>query len=136
MERGCQGDLTSFVDSSCGAEVHRGRSVPTDAGMVMDVVVFVEEPSRKVRASPSVANDFGKSCRHSRVLNWASENGLSLETLGRECDRVTPRKVRSSETSPEVIAVPRNLKLFWRRQHNDAYVNNAAPLLRQASEQN
>ena len=43
-----------------------------------------------------------------RVLNCASENGLSLLTRGRECERVTPRSASSAETGLEVIEVPRS----------------------------
>ena len=46
-----------------------------------------------------------------RVRGWrncASENGLSLLTLGREWDRVTPRSASSAETGLEVIEVPRS----------------------------
>ena len=42
------------------------------------------------------------------VLNWLSEYGLSLETLGRELLLVTPRSASSNATGLEVIQVPRS----------------------------
>lgn len=75
--------------------------------MRVNVVVLVEE-SFQEHSCISVANDLGKSCKYFIVLNCASENGLSFDTLGRECDRTMPRLVSSSGTNPEVIEVPRS----------------------------
>jgi hypothetical protein len=41
-------------------------------------------------------------------LKWASENGLSLETCGRECVLETPRSAKRSATDFDVIDVPRH----------------------------
>ena len=46
--------------------------------------------------------------RITRIMNWDSENGLSLLTRGREWERVTPRSASSAETGLEVIEVPRS----------------------------
>ena len=67
-----------------------------------------KKPAQNSRACASEANDVGKSGRYFRVLNWASENGLSLLTRGREWERVTPRSASSAETGLEVIDVPRS----------------------------
>jgi hypothetical protein len=40
---GGEGVLPGLVDRSGGAEVHRGRGVPGDPGMPVNVVVLVEE---------------------------------------------------------------------------------------------
>ena len=50
----------------------------------------------------------GNSGRYLSVLNWASENGLSLETCGRLWVRVMPRSARSRATGLEVIDGPRS----------------------------
>ncbi len=41
-------------------------------------------------------------------MNWASENGLSLDTCGREWDWVTPRSASRNATGFEVIDEPRS----------------------------
>ena len=48
----------------------------------------------------------GKSGRYFRVLNWASEYGLSLEVCGRDSDLVTPRSASSRATGVLVIDGP------------------------------
>ena len=50
----------------------------------------------------------GKAGRYLRVLNCASENGLSLETCGRAWVLVTPRSASKRATGLEVIAGPRS----------------------------
>jgi hypothetical protein len=66
---------------------------------------------QKVRASCRLPKRSGNSGRDLRVLNWASENGLALDTWGRLWVRVTPRSARNSATVLEVIDVPRSA---WR----------------------
>ena len=66
---------------------------------------------QKTRASSRLPKRAGKSGRYFSVLNWASENGLSLETWGREWLRVTPRSASNSATGLLVIDVPRSA---WR----------------------
>jgi len=43
-----------------------------------------------------------------RVLNWASEYGLSFEQRGREWERHTPRSIIISDTGFDVIEPPRS----------------------------
>ena len=50
----------------------------------------------------------GKPGRYFRVLNCASEYGLSLEVCGRESDLVTPRSASSRATGLLVIEGPRS----------------------------
>src|SRR5450759_405952 len=64
--------------------------------------------AKKPRASARQPKRSGKVGLYFRVLNQASEYGLSLETFGRECDLVTSRSDRSAATVLEVIDVPRS----------------------------
>jgi len=41
---GGQGGLAGFVDGVGGAEVDRCRGVPADAGVAVNMVIFIEEP--------------------------------------------------------------------------------------------
>src|ERR1700755_118242 len=50
----------------------------------------------------------GNSGPYFKVLNNDSEYGLSLDTRGRECDRVTSRSASSAATVLLVIDVPRS----------------------------
>ena len=43
MVGGSQGGLAGFVDGIGGAEVDRCRGVPADAGMAVNMVIFIEE---------------------------------------------------------------------------------------------
>ena len=62
------------------------------------------------------ANRAGKPGRYFRVLNCASEYGLSLETCGREWDWVIPRSASSSATGLDVMELPRSAwRLSWPR---------------------
>src|SRR3954468_6951300 len=60
------------------------------------------------RAWARDANRSGKTGAYFNVLNQASLYGLSLDTFGRECDRVTARSSSSSATDFDVIEVPRS----------------------------
>jgi hypothetical protein len=51
--------------------------------------------STKDRAWARLAKRSGNRGVCLRVLNWASENGLALDTWGREWERVTPKSARS-----------------------------------------
>src|SRR3989304_514215 len=62
---------------------------------------------QNVSASSDAPTRAGKSGRYLRVLNWASEKGLSSETWGRECEGTTPRVASSRATGWEVIDGPR-----------------------------
>src|SRR6266851_995915 len=100
--------LPGLVDRAGGTEVDRGRGVPGDPGMPVNVLYSWKKPAQNWRARASEAKDAGNSGRYFRVLNCASENGLSLLTRGRECERVTPRSVSSADTGLDVIDVPRS----------------------------
>ena len=84
-----EGDLARVVDGAGGAEVNRRWGVPSDPRVAKDVVVCqlysAKNPSQNRRASWTLVKDPGKSCRYFIVLNWASENGLSLLTRGVWC---------------------------------------------------
>ena len=51
-------------------------------------------------AAKSDPNRSGNSGPYCSVLNNDSENGLSFDTRGRECERVTSRSARSGRDSP------------------------------------
>src|SRR6188508_659038 len=63
---------------------------------------------QKARASLIEAKRSGKPGRYFKVLNCASEYGLSLETWGREWVFVTPRSASRNATGLEVIEEPRS----------------------------
>src|SRR3972149_2360561 len=72
------------------------------------VLYQVKNGWQKARASSALPKRSGNSGRDLRVLNGASESGLSLETCGRLWVRVMPRSARSRATAFEVIDVPRS----------------------------
>src|SRR5437660_5402 len=55
---GGEGVLPGLVDGAVGAEVHRRRGVPGDAGMTVNVVVLMEETSAEL-AGVGVDVDLG-----------------------------------------------------------------------------
>src|SRR5271163_4576976 len=59
-------------------------------------------------ASQSDPKRSGNAGPYFKVLNSDSEYGLSLDTRGRECDRVTSRSASSAATVLLVIDVPRS----------------------------
>src|SRR6202453_3165237 len=59
-------------------------------------------------ASQSDPKRSGNAGPYFNVLNNDSEYGLSLDTRGRECDRVTSRSASSAATVLLVIEVPRS----------------------------
>src|SRR6188768_1859006 len=63
---------------------------------------------QKARAASIEAKRSGKPGRYFKVLNCASEYGLSLETWGREWVLVTPRSASRKATGCEVIEDPRS----------------------------
>src|SRR5207302_11230436 len=63
---------------------------------------------QKVRASSMEAKRPGNSGQYLRVLNWASEKGLSSETWGLEWDLVIPRSASRKATGLEVMDEPRS----------------------------
>src|SRR5271163_2962855 len=65
-------------------------------------------------ASQSDPKRSGNAGPYFNVLNNDSEYGLSLDTRGRECDRVTSRSASSAATVLLVIDVPRMLSCVSR----------------------
>src|SRR6266498_2930638 len=63
---------------------------------------------QKALASSMEVKRSGKPGRYFKVLNWASEYGLSLETCGREWVFVTPRSASRNATDLEVMELPRS----------------------------
>src|SRR5437588_8225092 len=59
-------------------------------------------------AFPTDPNRSGNSGPYFKVLNSDSEYGLSFDTLGLECDRVTSRSASRAATVLLVIDVPRS----------------------------
>src|SRR6266516_1069213 len=68
----------------------------------------VKNSRQNARASSMERNRSGNSGRYLRVLNWASEYGLSFEVWGRECDLVTPRSARRNATGLDAWEDPRS----------------------------
>src|SRR5258708_5048549 len=64
--------------------------------------------TQKARASSMLLNRAGKAGRYFSVLNWLSEDGLSLETYGREWLLVMPRSASKNATGLDVIEEPRS----------------------------
>src|SRR4051794_19359198 len=68
----------------------------------------VTNSAMNARAWARDANRSGKTGAYFNVLNQASLYGLSFDTFGRECDRVTSRSSSRSAIDFEVIEVPRS----------------------------
>ena len=83
------------ADLGGGAVVHGGWGVEPDAGVAVFVVVVGEERLAERSGVLDRAEDPGNAGQYLRVLNPASEYGLSFETCGREWERATPRSTRS-----------------------------------------
>ena len=75
------------ADGHRGAVVYGGGGVQADAGVPVDGVVVGEELLAERAASASEPKRSGKTGQYFRVLKFASEYGLSLDTRGRECER-------------------------------------------------
>src|SRR5665647_2072904 len=94
----------------CQAVVDVGRAVQADAGMAVFVVVPLNIISQEASSVGQGAETLGEGRgAYFKVLNQASEYGLSLETLGRECDLVTSKSDSSAATVLDVIDVPRTV---------------------------
>ena len=89
-ERRVERRLPDGEDLADPTVVHRCRRQIREPGMMMLVVVPGEELAQ-ARALLVGRKRSGNSGRYFRVLNWLSENGLSLETWGRLWVLVTPR---------------------------------------------
>src|SRR5438552_14490751 len=68
----------------------------------------LKKPRQKARPSSMEPKRSGNSGRYLRVLNWASEYGLSLEQWGREWLLMTPRSANRRATVFEAMDVPRS----------------------------
>ena len=79
-----EGGLPAGLDLGHGVEVDRGRGVHADPGVAMLVVVGGEEPVTERACIGEGAEPVGKAGTYLRVLNCASEYGLSFEHRGRE----------------------------------------------------
>src|ERR1700682_5007986 len=64
--------------------------------------------TQKARASSYDSKRSGNSGRYLSVLNWLSENGLSLETWGRLCDLMIPKAASSWATVCDFMDGPRS----------------------------
>jgi hypothetical protein len=95
-------------DRRRGAVVDDGRREQSEPNVVVLGVVPGEEPLAERPGVLDPPNRSGNSGRYLSVLNCASENGLSFDTRGRACVRVTPRSANSSATGLDVIDIPRS----------------------------
>ena len=93
-----------LTDTSGESVMHRCRRVQPEARVAMLVVVPREEVPAESAAIFDAPEAVGKFGRYFIVLNCDSENGLSLETCGRECDFVTPMSAIRYATDLLVIA--------------------------------
>ncbi len=90
------------------ALVNDSRAHEADPGVAALMVVPVDDLTAEgVRLIQRVETS-GEPGPVLRVLNCASENGLSLDTWGRECVLVTPRSASRNATDFETIAWPRS----------------------------
>jgi hypothetical protein len=91
------------------AVVDVSGDVQPDPGVVVLVVVGGDElVEERARAWVREPNRSAKTGRYFSVLNSDSLYGLSLLTLGRECERVTFRSASRAATVLDVIEVPRS----------------------------
>lgn len=103
-----QGGLALVPHQFSGAEVDRGRGIPTDPGMAVLRVVIPDESLAPGMGLADRGERLRESPLYLTVLKCASLTGLPLLVLGRQCDRVTPRSVSNTDTDFEVIEVPRS----------------------------
>lgn len=66
-------------------------------------VYHLKKSTQCMRAYSIEPNPLRKSGRYFRILNSASDYGLSLETCGLECIFMIPRSARSNATGLEVV---------------------------------
>jgi hypothetical protein len=105
---GGQGGLAGFVDGVGDAEVDRRRAAPADAGVAVNMAIFVEESVQKFVRIAKECKEFRKVMDVFQGFELRLTEGLSLLVRGREWDRSMPRLAISSDTDPEVIGVPRS----------------------------
>ena len=105
------------ADCLCEAVVDVSGGMQAQPAVAMFIVVPSEEDlavSSGVFDRAEPAGEVGG--RYFSVLNWASENGLSLETCGRECDWVTTRSASKNATGLLVMELPRSAWMVnWSR---------------------
>lgn len=116
--------LPGPVDRASAAEVDRGRGVPGDGGMPVNVVALVEETGAEL---PGIGERGERRRELGQVLqglNCASEYGLSLLTRGRECEPGDPspftecgKAAISGLRQPRMATVPTALRLAETRDH-------------------
>src|SRR5450755_4532206 len=106
-ERGVECDGAFPGHRRSGAVVNGGLCPQADS----TVAVFVVVPLNRrqcARASSIEPKRCGKSGRYFRVLNCASEYGLSSETCGRLWVLATSRSMSSAATAFDRMLVPRS----------------------------
>ena len=106
--RGGEHRLPMRADRGGLAEVHDRRREEPEAAVMMVLVVPAKERLANARPSAIDPKRSGNCGQYFRVLNWASEKGLSLDTCGRLWVLVTPRSARSSATGLLFIEAPRS----------------------------
>jgi hypothetical protein len=90
------------------AKVHDGGREKSQAAVAVLRVVPGKEALPTARPSSIEPNRSGNSGAYFKVLNYASENGLSSDTWGRPWVFVTPRSAKSSATGLLRIELPRS----------------------------
>jgi hypothetical protein len=73
------GDLPGRVNSIHPAEMHLIRRHQADPGVVVILVVPIEEPAAEVPGVINAPEPLRNLGWYFRVLKWLSENGLSLD---------------------------------------------------------
>ena len=102
-------DGLSLLDQSIRLAVMNGsRGEQLQSGVMMPMVIPVEELLAEARASSMEPKRSGYSGRYFIVLKWASENGLSSQTWGRLWVLTMPRSANSRAKDFEVIEEPRS----------------------------
>ena len=107
-ESGIEDDLTMRQDVSCPAVMDHGRRHQAKTGVVVLVVVPLEERLAEAASVFDGAEAVRETGRYLKVLNWLSENGLSSETCGRLWVLVTPRSASNKATGLEFMEEPRS----------------------------
>ena len=92
---GAQGLFTLLQHGVGAAVMHVIGGKHGDSAMAVLGVVPEKNDRQKAMAAWISSNRLGKPGWYFRVLNWASEKGLSSLTWGRLSERVTPRSASS-----------------------------------------
>ncbi len=96
--RGRQHLLPMRADRGGLAEMHDGRGGEPQPLWRCSWLYQGKKTCPNARPSAIDPNRSGNWGQYLSVLNWASENGLSLETCGRLCVFTTPRSARRRAT--------------------------------------